>query len=367
MILHDLAPISTRRIKTDEGFLIVPAKVAKVGVQTYNPALDFAPGELPDYVRDRDPSIPVRLLRPDREVFDQAALQSVANKPVTDGHPTGGAVTASNVRDLQVGFSRDIVTHDNEAVKAELIIQANDAIEKIEKEGVNQISLGYATDIQWTSGVHDTFGAYDGIQTDIRCNHIALVKNGRAGPEIRLSDAKLNGGKKMATRVVDEFTIEVSDQAGEAIDKLQRELKVAIGLAEETEAKLSDSIRKTESLKGELDAEKAKAKSVEDVDKLVEKRLALIDSARKLNSKVDPSGKSDRELRVEAVKSVNDSFDFVDKSDEYVEAVFETLVKSHKPSESKALGEDLAKLKDAVNVADEARSRMIAARRGVEA
>ena len=364
MLLYDVSKIRSERIKTDEGFLHVPAYIARVGVQVYDAAYDFKSGALPANI-DQKPGVEVKLLRPAKEVFGEGTLVSYANRPVTDGHPNEGEVTADNVRALQVGFSRDSVEMDGEAVKAQLVIQAKDAIAKIENENVTQISAGYSTDILWGAGVDEKYGAYDGIQTNIRCNHIALVRNGRAGPDVRLADSTKNKGDvRMTTRIVDGFTIEVTDQAGEAIDKLQTELKVACTLAEEAETKLSDSKKEVEKLRGELDAERAKTSSLEDIDRLVDNRLALFDHARKLYPEIKVEGKSDRDVRIEAVAKVNDGFDFAGKSDEYVEAVFETLVKSHRTND---LGDDLQHLNDgAVNLLDRARSEFVKARRAMQ-
>lgn len=355
MILKDISSISSQRVKTDEGFLLVPAKVARTGVQEYNALFDFAPNEIPEEKNFSDSNNVVRLLRVSDEVFNKDALLSCANRPVTDGHPKNGFVDSFNVRDLQVGFSRDDVRQDGDAVAIDLVIQAEEIIKKIEDEGVNQISLGYSTDIDWANGVHPEFGKFDGIQRNIRCNHIALVKSGRAGPGIKISDEK-TGGKKMATRVIDGITIEVTDQSGEAIDKLQSELEDAFELASETEKQLKDTQKENERLKGELDAEKAKALKVADVDSLVANRLQVIDSARALHSEIDPSNKSEHEIRVEAVQKTDSSFDLKDKSEKYVKAVFDTLVKTHKVDGSN-LGDDLKALGTGVTALQDARKK----------
>ncbi|NIV93802.1 DUF2213 domain-containing protein [candidate division KSB1 bacterium] len=358
MIFYDISKISKRK-KTPEGFLKVPARVARTGVQDYDSFYDFEDGELPDEM-DRKPGKIVRLLRPENQVFSDQTMASVVNKPITDGHPSE-SVNAANVRDLQVGFSKENVKRDDNAIAVDLLIQAKDAIEKIEKDGVNQISLGYATDVVWDSGIDDEFGPYDGIQTAIEVNHIALVRAGRAGPEIRLSDSENKRQKeknKMATRMIDGITIEVTDQAGEAIDKLTSELTDTRAELETVKTELVDSKKETESVKGELDAEKAKVLNTEKLDELVNARLAVIDKARKLAPKIETKGLSDTEIRKAAIEATSKDFDLKDKSDEYVAAVFDTLCRDIK-GESSVINDDLKNLDDgSVSKLDEARDRM---------
>jgi hypothetical protein len=365
MFFRDLGTASKRK-KTAEGYLVVDAKIARTGVQEYDAFYDFAPGELPAGI-PQEAGHTVRLLRPDEEVFAAEALSSFALKPITDGHPTE-AVTAANVRDLQVGISRDTIAQDGDKIAAKLLIQVKDAIEKIERDGINQISAGYSTDIVWKSGVDERYGAFDGVQTNIRGNHIALVKTGRAGPEVRLSDkAKTNQEvKTMAQRKIDGITIDVTDQAGEVIDKLEAQVNDSRAQVDKLTSDLADVKSHAEKLKGELDAEKAKALDVKAIDELVKTRLAVIDDARKLHKEIEVDNKSETQIRTDAITAhAPDKFDLVSKSDEYIEAVFDTLVKSYEPKESKNLEDDLGNLgSEPVNIVDEARKRMREAKLG---
>ena len=358
MILYDLGQVS-RRKKTPEGYLNVDAKLARTGIQVYDAVQDFKPGVLP-------PSIPqvsgqtVRLLRPEKEVFSDATLKSCRNKPITDGHPSE-AVSDENVRKWAVGFSKDSVTRDGDLIAASLVIQAKSAVTKIEKMGVNQVSLGYDTEIVWDSGTDPDFGEYDGVQTNIDCNHIAIVKTARGGSDVRLSDGAKDKReiKIMATRLFDGLTIEVTDQGGQAIDKLATQLADSKTDLENVSTQLKDAKIKADRLEGELDAEKAKALNVEAIDSMVEKRMALVDSAHKLDPKLEAKGLSDHEVRKNAIMKASDSFDLSGKSEEYVEAVFDTMVKSV-PKESAALKGDLSQLNDGqADPVDTSRAAMI--------
>jgi len=358
----DIGEVSKRKF-TPEGFLLVTARIARTGIQEYSELElgDACPKEL----RDNGRAV-IRLLRPESEVFDAQSMGTFANKPVTNNHPDK-FVDSTNVTKLQVGFSKDSISREENKLVAELVIQDRKAIEDI-KRGKNQVSLGYLSDIDWVSGVDPEFGPYDGIQTNIRGNHIAIVNAGKAGYEVKLDDTKeplstkLNGGnKKMATRIIDGITIEVTDQAGEAIDKLTKELKDSKKANESLKAKLEDSKKEIDMVKGELDAEKAKALDTKQIDALVTARVNLIDTAKKLVSDIETDGKSEIEIKKECITKLADSIDLADKSDDYVTACFDTLVKTHKPTESKKIADALKHNEGGSELTDseKARERML--------
>ena len=360
MKLNDLLAFDTKRTFTDEGFLALSARVSKVGVQDYALA-SFDAGDLPERLKGEDSNKVVRLFRPEDEVFKEESLSSISNKPVTDSHPTE-FVNSRNVKDVQIGFSKDKVEREGNFVRADLVVQDQAAIDRIQ-HGKNQVSLGYSLKVDWTSGTDERFGAYDGIQRDIKVNHIAIVTQGRAGPEVKLDDTQEK--KTMSTKVIDGITVEFSDQAAEAYDKLQTALDEKTESAKELEAKLADSVKAADELQGKLDAEVQKNKeatSVEVIDSKVAARVALIDSARKLHGDVETDGKSDLEIKVAAIQHVSDAYQLEDKSEDYVNGVFESLLVQPKKENDK--------LADALKEGNEpkmsARERMIARRGGQE-
>ena len=89
-------------------------------------------------------------------------------------------------------------------------------------------------------------------------------------------------------------------------------------------------------MKAELDA----AKQV-NVDSLVEERIALIDKARiNLDSAFDFSGKTAREVMEAAIKNVRgDSVSLSERSDDYVQAMFDTLADTASRSDSATTNE----------------------------
>lgn len=348
MFLTDVATISKRR-KTPEGYMHVPATITRAGILDYSPFdIVSGGGEVPVELAGKER---LRILRPADEVFKPSSMSTFQNVPVTDRHPKE-FLDAANVRKHQVGFSKSTVERDGDFLKTELVVQDAATIKKIEEQGIDQVSIGASLELDWSSGVDVNYGAYDGVIRDIRGNHIAIVPRGRAGAGVRLSDTK--GDQKMATRKINGLTVELTDQAAEAFDALDAQHETAKAGIEasnvELKAKLEDAEKELEKLKGELDAEKATRLDDAAIDAKVAERTALIDEARKLHKDVEVEGKSLSEIKRAAIVHVNDALSLEDKSDEYVDGIFEALQKTHKPEESKkiavALADGATKLRD---------------------
>lgn len=126
-----------------------------------------------------------REYRPPAEVFADASLATLRGAPVTLGHPSED-VRPETWRDLAVGHGGDDVRQDGEHVAAHVYLHDADAISAVERRDITEISLGY--DQVWVPGpgVTDSGERYDGTQTKICYNHIALVKRGRAGRSVGL-------------------------------------------------------------------------------------------------------------------------------------------------------------------------------------
>jgi hypothetical protein len=338
MKLFDIGEISKREI-TPEGYLKVSAKVAKIGLQEYAP-IEFVNSNAPEDIKTKSGTI--KLLRPENEVSDKEALATIESVPVTDGHPSE-FVDASNVTQVQKGFSKPGVKYENGFVFADLIIQDSALIKRVQS-GKDQVSLGYRSKIKWGAGVDDNYGAFDGTQTQIRVNHIAIVDSGRAGPEVRLDD-ETKGANEMAKEKADKT------ENTELVDGLKDEIAVL-------KDKLDAAEKAADKLRGELDAANTKiADELNDaaVDARVNARIELVDRARKLHADLDANGKSDSEIKKEAILKVNDSFDLKDRSDEYIDGVFESLAMSVKDSD--AIVKDL---KDSSADKPDARAKFIA-------
>lgn len=139
-----------------------------------------------------------RELRLPEDVFDPESLASFEGKPIIVTHDAG-LVNKDNVHDYQIGTILSEGYRDGQDVKAKIII--HDTAE-MKKSGLKELSLGYSLDLDEEPGVWNG-RHYDAIQRNIRINHLALVREARAGEQARLNiDSKdgitLKGGKLMS-------------------------------------------------------------------------------------------------------------------------------------------------------------------------
>jgi hypothetical protein len=108
----------------------------------------------------------------------------------------------------------------------------------------------------------------------------------------------------------------------EEMDAMEKEMKGKMDAAE----------GRADALEQELEAAKADLEAAKqvNVDSLVEERIALIDKARtNLDSAFDFAGKSAREIMEASIKAVRgDALDLSERSDDYVQAMFDTLAET---------------------------------------
>lgn len=137
-----------------------------------------------------------RELRLPEDVFDPESLKTYKGRPIIITHDAG-LVTKDNVRDEQIGTILTEGYRSGDDVRAEIIIHDTDGLKKA---GLKELSLGYNLELEETPGVWNG-QKYDAIQRNIRINHLALVREARAGEQARLNidgrdpDNALKGGK----------------------------------------------------------------------------------------------------------------------------------------------------------------------------
>jgi hypothetical protein len=122
-----------------------------------------------------------RELRPPDEVFRKDALESFQLVPITDDHPPE-LVRADNRDRYQRGMTGEDVRREDEQVVGSLVVTDVATINKMEAGKVG-LSCGYEVELDETPGEDPRYGRYDAIQRNIRGNHLALVYEPRAGKE----------------------------------------------------------------------------------------------------------------------------------------------------------------------------------------
>lgn len=119
-----------------------------------------------------------------RDVEDvKAATKTINCIPVTLQHPNS-PVNVDNVSDLQVGMTANDASFDGLNNHVTVTITNKKAIEAIDNGEVKAFSMGYKCNVVDHAGVWQGVH-HDQQQKDIVYNHIALVKNGRAGDKVR--------------------------------------------------------------------------------------------------------------------------------------------------------------------------------------
>lgn len=336
---------------TDEGYLRVKARIARTGIQSYT-----------------DANGGVRLeYRPEEEVAATEALDSFREKCVTKEHPPV-LLDALNTKDYAVGFTSADVSYSDGFVESTLTVTDKETIDAIMRGDVREVSCGYKVDYTPEPGITPDGQHYDGIQRNIRGNHVAIVNRARGGAQVRLmldsadaavEDLLSSTGDKMTANIVFDGVSYEADAALAAAITAERE--DAKGSYAEMKRQYEDAMAKAEKLKSEMDAmekelkgkmdaaegradalaeqveeltaELAAAKEI-NLDSMVEERLALVEKAKPvLDSAYSFAGKTAREVMVDAIKAVRgDELDLSEKSDDYVQAMFDTLSEGRKDS-----------------------------------
>lgn len=290
----------TCRQMTAEGYMVAPGNLARTGVQ------DYRAYELGLDADGIDPMKVIRLHRPPEEVFDPASMASFESKPITIEHPSE-AVTADNWKDLAKGEVRN-VARAAELMTATLIIKDRDAIDALQA-GKVQLSNGYTFELDMTPGTTADGHAYDGIQRNIRGNHVALVDAARCGSACRIADSQPKPeGKTMpdAKRkvTVDGIPLEVEDTAAGVIDTLikQRDeardaltpLKTKAAEADGLKVALDKAHADIETLKKDVITPEAR-------DAMVAEWAKLIGDAKRLVPELTTDGKTCLAIRREVI------------------------------------------------------------------
>jgi hypothetical protein len=169
------------------GYLVAKdQKIARTGWQRYS-VKDLPQGRAKELGIDlSNPYAFIDLYRPAEQVFDPDFMASLEGMPITDTHPPD-FVAPDNWREYAQGHIQNIrkgkesLDSGDWPLVADLIINVDPLMRDVELDRKREVSLGYMFDI-----------AKEGqkiIQCDMRGNHMAIVPNGRAGHEVRITDS----------------------------------------------------------------------------------------------------------------------------------------------------------------------------------
>lgn len=159
--------------RTDDGVLLAEATFARDGVLEY---------------RKSDGSTQKELRLPETNK-DSATLTSFGLATLTTEHPPV-LINKDNAKDYRSGITLQNVRYETTHgkggfVRGQVAVMDSDAIALIESREKIELSAGYTCDLEEVSGVWKG-QHYDAIQRNVKVNHVALTRRGRAGADVRL-------------------------------------------------------------------------------------------------------------------------------------------------------------------------------------
>lgn len=350
-VLDRTTPAGTKRVVTDQGFLLIrDCVLAGSGIFEYQ-AKDFQPR----MYNDRNPEEIILVYRSPATL--EAAAPAFSGAPLTNDHPEP-MLDAKNVRQYQTGHVNGdvrIIDHPEEpgekAMVADLIVTDGTQIDDIKSKRKEQISNGFYSKYDFNPGVTPTGKRYDCEQHTFKANHVAIVDAARCGPSCRVADSAPvpNPPKEevnMSTVTINGVSYEASEQVVQAVAQLQAELaecKSKLPTEEDMQASEAAAAEAQAKLT-EMEQQVAAAETMttpEALDSAVEERTEVVDAARKLIPNFDHKGKSNDAIRLEVVKAKGGDIKNIDsKPKDYVAARFDALIAGggSKPTLDSTLG-----------------------------
>lgn len=314
---------SFQAIKTDEGFITDSPIIGRTGILVYTNADGSTRREY----------------RPPEEAFNTDSLASIRGKPITLGHH--GLVTNATYKESKpIGTVLSSGKQDGDNIRADVVIYELDTADR-------ELSCGYQTEIEETSGVTPQGEHYDAIQRNIIYNHLAIVPHGRAG------NARLNMDgeqildmevKSMSKIKLDGIEYDVPAEVEVAINGMTEKADEQKKAFDELSAKFDSAQAEIEKLKA--DAEKTEADFRAKFDEMVKTTIELRTIAQKHGiEKADEM--SNDEIKKAVVMKVHPKLSLDGKSAEYIEVAFD-LAKDIECQHEDAMAEQRKALNGAV-------------------
>jgi hypothetical protein len=248
--------------RTEEGYLVFEAPVAKPGVMEY---------------QNPDGSTRRELVLPD-ELSRQDSLATLAFKPLVVEHPPEGFVNPQNVGRYGAGIVGEEIIFDaiEGYAKVKIIVQREDAILDIQSNARREFSPGYYLELEETPGEHPIYGRYDAIQRNRKYNHVALTERARGGPDLtlRMDSAVMSTAenfdskqkpparkKRMAQVNLDGVTVEIEDvQTAGLINKFRKDME---DKEKKLDADLEEAKKAIDEFKGRIAEMEAQKQAME--------------------------------------------------------------------------------------------------------
>lgn len=317
-VRYDRALLRSRR--DDDGFLYSDSTVARTGILLY---------------RNADGSTR-RELRLPEEAGSHATLQSMIGKPVIITH-AGGMVNKDNAKTRVVGTMIS-ARQDGQLTNSEIVVHDGEAIRDAEKGVYPELSLGYKLDLEKRSGyyhadrneIRDTpaegFEPFDYIQRNLRVNHVALVRQARAGSVARLNldgdEIFDNEDQQMPKiKLANGSEVEVTEEVAQHVNTLATRLDGVNAELSTTKGTLAAVQGEVSTLKQDAATfpEKLKQARLDAAEELKASETLRASVAHKVS---DTAGKSDLEIKKAFIGAVMPAFAFDGLDDTAIDGAF---------------------------------------------
>lgn len=231
-LVYDRSPVDSVRTVDDNGYLHVGiSNITKEQVAPYMGS------EIPGFEKlGLKPDEIYNVYRPASELSKPATVESLNGIPVLLKHAEDSAEAPASNR---VGSTGTDAKWEPPYLTNSLHIQDADAIRRINDGTMREISMGYFYTPVLRHGEFEG-EPYDVVMTDISCNHVALVEEGRAGHDVSVKDSTLTlpaGGGKEEPKTSSELKQENDDMNEKEKEKALAEiLEIVAGAGIDPEA-----------------------------------------------------------------------------------------------------------------------------------
>jgi hypothetical protein len=317
---------SQREIDMNDFLTIHNNPITKTGVFPYlgkDVSEQFAPDEI------------VNVYRPAEELSSEDCMESFKLIPLIDEHTMLGDSVSGVTPAEQVGIegvTGDKVNFDGEYLRNQIKI-FSERLKNLIDSGKKELSIGYRCDYDIVSGVYKGT-PYDAVQRNIRGNHLALVTQGRAGPDVAVLDHKKHHFKvaldhmelkKMADEKK-ETEMNEKDEAGktempfnkEQADWLADTIHKTIDTIMSAKAAQDEKEDEEKETKDESEEEKKDKSAMDSQIKLLNKKIAALESGAKDTVKHAMAAIAKRDTLANQLSQHIGTFDHSDKTVEDV-------------------------------------------------
>lgn len=229
-LVYDRSPVDSVRTVDDNGYLHVG--ISNITKEQVAPYLG---NEIPGFEKlGLKPDEIYNVYRPASELSKPVTVESLNGIPVLLRHAEDSAEAPASNR---VGSTGTDAKWEPPYLTNSLHIQDADAIRRINDGTMREISMGYFYTPVLKHGEFEG-EPYDIVMTDISCNHVALVEEGRAGHDVSVKDSTLTlpaGGGKEEPKTSSELKQE-NDDMNEKEKALAEILEIVAGAGIDPEA-----------------------------------------------------------------------------------------------------------------------------------